>query len=133
MRCRPSGSRRASSASPSGWKTPRISGPISTARSSPRAEVSVSSSNREAKMKRLLLLAGLAAIAFTGPALADTNLKLVEVITSPQRTEFLKGQIDKFEAANPGIHVEIISLPWGEAFEKFLTMVQAGETPDIAE
>ena len=84
-------------------------------------------------MKRLLLLAGLATIAFTGPALADTNLKLVEVITSPQRTEFLKGQIGKFEAANPGMHVEIVSLPWGEAFEKFLTMVQAGETPDIAE
>jgi len=84
-------------------------------------------------MKRLLLLAGLAAIAFTGPALADTNLKLVEVITSPQRTEFLKGQIAKFEAANPGVKVEIVSLPWGEAFEKFLTMVQAGETPDIAE
>ena len=43
-------------------------------------------------MKRLLLLAGLAAITFTGPALADTNLKLVEVITSPQRTEFLKAR-----------------------------------------
>ncbi len=26
-----------------------------------------------------------------------------------------------------------MSLPWGQAFEKFLSMVQAGETPDIVE
>ena len=29
--------------------------------------------------------------------------------------------------------MELISLPWGQAFEKFLTMVQAGDTPDIVE
>ena len=66
-------------------------------------------------------------------ALADTTLKMVEVITSPPRTEFLKKQIAEFEAANPGIKVELVSLPWGQAFEKFLTMVQAGDTPDIVE
>ncbi len=58
---------------------------------------------------------------------------MVEVITSPPRTEFLKKQIAEFEAANPGVKVELISLPWGQAFEKFLTMVQAGDTPDIVE
>ena len=58
---------------------------------------------------------------------------MVEVITSPPRTEFLKKQIADFEAANPGIKVELVSLPWGQAFEKFLTMVQAGDTPDIVE
>ena len=66
-------------------------------------------------------------------ALADTTLKMVEVITSPPRTEFLKKQIAEFEAANPGVKVELVSLPWGQAFEKFLTMVQAGDTPDIVE
>jgi multiple sugar transport system substrate-binding protein len=84
-------------------------------------------------MKRLGLLSALALIVGAGQAWAQTSLQLVEVITSPQRTEFLQKQVDAFEAANPGITVEIVSLPWGEAFEKFLTMVQAGETPDIVE
>jgi multiple sugar transport system substrate-binding protein len=75
--------------------------------------------------------AGLALMA--GSALADSTIKMVEVITSPPRTEFLKKQIAEFEAANPGIKVELVSLPWGQAFEKFLTMVQAGDTPDIVE
>jgi multiple sugar transport system substrate-binding protein len=64
---------------------------------------------------------------------ADTTVQLVEVITSPQRTEFLKGQLAEFEKANPGIKVEVVSLPWSQAFEKFLSMVQAGQTPDIVE
>jgi multiple sugar transport system substrate-binding protein len=66
-------------------------------------------------------------------AVADTTVQLVEVITSPQRTEFLKGQLAEFEKANPGIKVEVVSLPWSQAFEKFLSMVQAGQTPDIVE
>ncbi|TIX45186.1 MAG: extracellular solute-binding protein, partial [Mesorhizobium sp.] len=45
----------------------------------------------------------------------------------------LKKQIAEFEAANPGVKVELVSLPWGQAFEKFLTMVQAGDTPDVVE
>lgn len=68
-----------------------------------------------------------------GTALAASTIKMVEVITSPPRTEFLKKQIAGFEAANPGVKVELVSLPWGQAFEKFLTMVQAGDTPDIVE
>mgnify|MGYP003694244387 CR=1 FL=1 len=53
-------------------------------------------------------------------ALADTTLKLVEVITSPERTETLKS--DRRQTSRtpiPGVKVEIISLPWGQAFEKF--------------
>ncbi|MDA4804962.1 extracellular solute-binding protein, partial [Enterobacter hormaechei] len=66
-------------------------------------------------------------------AFADTTIKMVEVITSPPRTELLKKQIAGFEKANPGVKVELVSLPWGQAFEKFLTMVLAGDTPDIVE
>nr|WP_314088564.1 sugar ABC transporter substrate-binding protein [uncultured Shinella sp.] len=83
-------------------------------------------------MKRLLTAALLTALMATS-ALADTTLKLVEVITSPERTETLKSIVGKFEAANPGTKVEIISLPWGEAFQKFATMVSAGEVPDVME
>lgn len=83
-------------------------------------------------MKKLILAAAALAL-MSGTALADTTLKLVEVITSPERTETLKGIVAKFEAANPGTTVEIISLPWGEAFQKFATMVSAGELPDVME
>ena len=80
----------------------------------------------------ILLGAALAALGAVS-AWAETKVQLLEVITSPARTEFLKSQLVEFEKANPGIKVEVISLPWGQAFEKFLSMVQAGETPDIVE
>ncbi|MGP4669789.1 ABC transporter substrate-binding protein [Agrobacterium pusense] len=83
-------------------------------------------------MKKLVTAAIFTAL-MTGTALADTTLKLVEVITSPERTETLKGIVSKFEAANPGTKVEIISLPWSEAFQKFATMVSAGDIPDVME
>jgi multiple sugar transport system substrate-binding protein len=38
-------------------------------------------------------------------AKAATILKLVEVITSPERTETLKGIIKTFEDANPDVRV----------------------------
>jgi len=82
---------------------------------------------------RSFLLAGITALLVAGPAAADTTLKLTEVITSPERTETLKEIVKTFEDANPGVHVEITSLPWGQAFEKFATMVSAGDTPDVVE
>ncbi|KTQ95771.1 ABC transporter substrate-binding protein [Aureimonas ureilytica] len=84
-------------------------------------------------MKRTILTASLASFLLTGTAMADTTLKLTEVITSPSRTETLREIVAQFEKANPGTKVEITSLPWGEAFEKFATMVSAGETPDVME
>lgn len=85
-------------------------------------------------MKRTTLVAAtVAALLAAGTATADTTLQLVEVITSPERTKTLEGIVARFEAANPGTTVEITSLPWNEAFEKFATMVSAGETPDVVE
>jgi multiple sugar transport system substrate-binding protein len=62
-----------------------------------------------------------------------TTLKLVEVLTSPERTETLRFLVQKFEQQNPGVNVEITSLPWGSAFEKLATMVSAGDLPDVVE
>jgi multiple sugar transport system substrate-binding protein len=86
---------------------------------------------RASLTKAALASAALAALA--GPAAAATTLQLVEVITSPQRTEVLQGMVEKFEAANPEVTVEITSLPWGQAFEKLATMVQGGQIPDVVE
>jgi len=80
-----------------------------------------------------LMLATALTTAFAGSALAQTTLKLTEVITSPERTETLKSIVKSFEDANAGVKVEITSLPWSQAFEKFATMVSAGDTPDVVE
>jgi multiple sugar transport system substrate-binding protein len=85
-------------------------------------------------MRTALWLAFAALGLSVGPsAEAAATLKLVEVITSPERTETLKAIVKIFEDANPDVRVEIISLPWGPSFEKFATMVAAGDTPDVVE
>ena len=84
-------------------------------------------------MMRKVLLTAATSLLLATQASADTTLKLTEVITSPERTVTLKEIVAKFEAANPGTKVEITSLPWGQAFEKFATMVSSGETPDVVE
>lgn len=83
--------------------------------------------------KNLLTAMSTAAMLMATSAYADTTLKLVEVITSPERTEVLQGMVDTYEAANPGVTVEITSLPWGQAFEKLATMVAGGDIPDVVE
>jgi multiple sugar transport system substrate-binding protein len=52
-------------------------------------------------VKKLLCSVALLAGLIAGPALADSKLQLVEVITSPQRTDLLKQQVTAFEQANP--------------------------------
>ena len=83
---------------------------------------------------RTTLLAGaataLATAAATGAAAED--LTLVEVITSPERTEVLEGLIASWEEET-GHAVEVVSLPWGQAFETLATMVAGGDTPDVVE
>lgn len=84
-------------------------------------------------MKKILTGVSAAAVMMAGASYADTTLKLVEVITSPERTQVLQGIVDQYEAANPDVSVEIISLPWGQAFEKLATMVAGGDIPDVVE
>jgi len=64
---------------------------------------------------------------------AGTSLRLVEVISSPARTQTLKDIIGRFEKSHPGTTVQITSLPFGAAFEKFATMISAGDSPDVVE
>lgn len=84
-------------------------------------------------MRNLIKGLGVVAMLTATSANADTTLKLLEVITSPERTEVLQGLVDGYEEANPGVKVEIISLPWGQAFEKLATMVSGGDIPDVVE
>ena len=38
----------------------------------------------------------------------------------------------EFEAANPGVKVQVTSIPWPAAHDKFATAITAGKTPDAA-
>ncbi|WP_210530379.1 ABC transporter substrate-binding protein [Rubellimicrobium arenae] len=77
------------------------------------------------------LLAG-AALALLAGAAPAADLTLVEVITSPERTEVLQGLVSAWEQET-GNTVEIVSLPWGQAFETLATMVAGGDIPDVVE
>lgn len=61
------------------------------------------------------------------------NLLIVEVNTSAERTGLLRSQLDRFEAENPGLKVDVISLSWGQAFEKLSMMIAGGQIPDVIE
>lgn len=67
-------------------------------------------------------------------AAQDTiRLRLGEVQSSPDRTVFLNELLEEFKAEHPNIEIEVITVPWGQSFQKLLTMVQAGEAPDVVE
>src|SRR6187401_2710049 len=38
----------------------------------------------------------------------------------------------EFEAANPGVKVQVTAIPWDAAHDKFTTAITAGKTPDVA-
>lgn len=61
------------------------------------------------------------------------TVRLVEVMTSPERTVVLKELVSEFEKENPDLNVEVISVPWGEAFQKVATMIASGDIPDVIE
>lgn len=70
---------------------------------------------------------------FTLTQAQTVHLRLGEVQSSPERTELLEELIAEFEAEHPNVEVEIITVPWGQSFQKLLTMVQAGQAPDVVE
>ncbi len=37
-----------------------------------------------------------------------------------------------FEAANPGVKINVTAIPWASAHDKFTTAITAGKTPDVA-
>lgn len=71
-----------------------------------------------------------------GEASASTeNVKLtmVESLTSPARTATIRSILDKFEAANPGITVELISPPLSNADDKIAQMLMQKQDLDVLE
>lgn len=61
------------------------------------------------------------------------TLKMIESLSSPARTALLNEFIDKFEARNPNIKVELISPPFNGADQKITQMLMAKEALDVVE
>lgn len=80
-----------------------------------------------------LSLLALSLALFSASGLAATRLTLVEVITSPARTEMLQKMLTAYKAQHPDVSIDVVSLPWGQAFEKLGTMIQSGQIPDVVE
>ena len=64
---------------------------------------------------------------------ASITLRMVESLTSPARTALLRSQLDAFEAANPGIKVELISPPLTDADNKIAQMLMNQQPLDVLE
>jgi len=63
----------------------------------------------------------------------DVTLRMVESITSPERTVLLNDLIKKFESQNPGVKVELISPPLQNADDKINQMLMSKQPLDVLE
>lgn len=79
-----------------------------------------------------VLLAGLLA-GCSGSGGGKVKLRIIESLTSPDRTELIKAAIKRFEDENPNITVELISPPFEQADNKIRTMLGSNEAIDILE
>jgi multiple sugar transport system substrate-binding protein len=87
-------------------------------------------------------LAGAAAVGLPGCSSAGSGssgsggsvtLQMVESLTNPARSEVLKKLLGEFEAANPGIKVQLVSPPTEQADQKIQQMLQSGSGADVLE
>jgi multiple sugar transport system substrate-binding protein len=62
-----------------------------------------------------------------------TTLNFMEVMTSPARTEILRGIIAEYEAAHPDVKINLISPPYEQADNRLTLSLTAKEPLDIVE
>jgi multiple sugar transport system substrate-binding protein len=58
---------------------------------------------------------------------------MIQVFSSPERTKIIESIIDKFEALNPGVEIELISPPYETAVSKVNLMMSTEQPLDIVE
>ncbi|MFI6902585.1 ABC transporter substrate-binding protein [Nonomuraea sp. NPDC050394] len=78
-----------------------------------------------------VLLAGCGSSSGSGPG--EVRLRMVESLTSPERTKLLKSLLADFEKANPGVKVELISPPLDSADQKITQILQTKKDLDVLE
>jgi multiple sugar transport system substrate-binding protein len=70
----------------------------------------------------------------TGSESSDVvTLTMVESLAFPERTALMRGILDRFEAENSDIKVDLISPPTEQADQQILQLLQSGSGADIVE
>ena len=93
------------------------------------------------KLTSMLLVFALAAsIVFAGgsgeAASSDSGkvkLTFFETMTSPARTQYIQEMIDRYEAENPNIEIELISPPYEQSDSKLTMTLNSNQPLDIIE
>lgn len=80
----------------------------------------------------LVLIAGILA-GCGGSSGKEIKLTMIESLTSPSRTETIRKLLDNFEAANPGVKVDLISPPLDNADDKIAQMLMQKQDLDVLE
>lgn len=81
-------------------------------------------------MKRLALAAMFGVMALA-PAHADTVVKYLNIASIPGEVELMNEAVKEYEAANPGVKIELPFLE-NEAFKaKLTTLLQSPDAPDV--
>lgn len=80
-----------------------------------------------------VLSLGVLAGCSDGGSSNQVKLRMIESLTSPNRTAVLKEMIAEFEKENKGITVELISPPFDQADNKIKTMLGAKSALDVLE
>ena len=73
-------------------------------------------------------------LAQAGPAVArKVKIQWIEWITPEISDETVRGMLDAFNRTNAGKNIEIerLTVPYGQAYDKILTLQLAGKAPDV--
>ena len=82
---------------------------------------------------KILLVATLALITSASAWAADITLKFWDnQQTESGLSQYQQEAVKSFEAANPGIHIEVTTVPYPEYQQRLLTAVQGGNAPDVS-
>ncbi len=88
------------------------------------------------RFARFAALGAAAALSLGGVAGAsaqgDTTIKMIAAQYTDQMQPYFDQLATAFEAANPGIKVEVEVVNWNDIDQKVKTLVQTGQLPDIA-
>jgi ABC-type glycerol-3-phosphate transport system substrate-binding protein len=86
-------------------------------------------------MKRAFLLGTAASLLVATAAFADDTITLKfwdNQQTESGLSQYQQAAVDRFEKENPGIKVEVTTVPYPEYQQRLLTAVQGGNAPDVA-
>jgi len=80
----------------------------------------------------VLMLVGLLVLGMVGSVMAadEVNIRLLK----PGNKDAYQWEVDlasEYMAEHPNVDIEVIGVGWGDAYSKIMTMVVAGNTPDI--